>query len=99
MRSRMISWRAALSAPLRLERFTCCECTQRCQANLAMATEASEDVRLQLGPRLKVWVESGNGKIVLSDYRVRLLEAVARTGSLADSSAALVLFFPPPLSY
>ena len=58
-----------------------------------MATEASEDVRLRLGPRLKVWVESGNGKIVLSDYRVRLLEAVARTGSLADAATAMGLSY------
>jgi molybdate transport system regulatory protein len=43
-------------------------------------------------PRLKVWVEQG-GQLVLSDYRVRLLEAIAATGSLADGAAEMGLSY------
>jgi molybdate transport system regulatory protein len=43
-------------------------------------------------PKLKVWVESG-GALVLSDYRVRLLELVDETGSLADAAARMGLSY------
>ncbi|HZP58168.1 MAG TPA: LysR family transcriptional regulator [Dehalococcoidia bacterium] len=43
-------------------------------------------------PRTKLWVER-NGKIVLSDYRVRLLRLVDETGSLADAAAAMHLSY------
>jgi molybdate transport system regulatory protein len=42
--------------------------------------------RLEL--RSKVWLELG-GKVVLSDWRVRLLEAIDETGSLANAAKAL----------
>jgi molybdate transport system regulatory protein len=45
-----------------------------------------------MSSRLKVWVESDGG-IVLSDYRVRLLEIVAETGSLADAAERLGLSY------
>jgi molybdate transport system regulatory protein len=38
--------------------------------------------------RLKVWIER-NDEIVLSDWRVRLLEEVDRTGSLSRAAEAL----------
>ena len=43
-------------------------------------------------PRQKLWIEAG-GRLVMSDYRVRLLELVAETGSLADAAAALGLSY------
>jgi molybdate transport system regulatory protein len=43
-------------------------------------------------PRVKLWVEDG-GKLVLSDYRVRLLELIDQTGSLADAAAELRLSY------
>ncbi len=44
-------------------------------------------------PRLKVWVEAGDGRLVLSDYRVRLLELIAEKGSLADGAAEMGLSY------
>ncbi len=41
---------------------------------------------------MKVWVEQ-EGRLVLSDYRIRLLEAVAATGSLADAAAEMGLSY------
>jgi molybdate transport system regulatory protein len=41
-----------------------------------------------LCPRSKVWLEQG-GQVVLSDWRVALLEAVDATGSLARAAAEL----------
>jgi molybdate transport system regulatory protein len=45
-----------------------------------------------LKPRLKVWVE-GEAGLVLSDYRVRLLELVAETGSLAEAAGRMGLSY------
>ena len=39
-------------------------------------------------PRLKIWVER-SGEIVLSDWRVELLEQIDRTGSLSRAAEAL----------
>lgn len=58
-----------------------------------MSTEVQGRVRLRMEPRLKVWVESDEGKIVLSDYRVRLLETVAASGSLAEAASELGLSY------
>lgn len=46
-----------------------------------------------LRPRLKVWLEAEDGKLALSDYRVRLLEAVAKSDSLAEAAAAMGLSY------
>jgi molybdate transport system regulatory protein len=43
-------------------------------------------------PRAKVWVEK-DGKLVLSDYRVRLLRLIDETGSLADAAKAMGLSY------
>ena len=43
-------------------------------------------------PRAKLWVEQ-DGKLVLSDYRVRLLLLIDETGSLADAAEALRLSY------
>jgi molybdate transport system regulatory protein len=43
-------------------------------------------------PRQKLWLER-DGRLVMSDYRVRLLELVAQTGSLAQAASALGLSY------
>lgn len=43
-------------------------------------------------PRVKLWVER-DGLLVLSDYRVRLLEYVAETGSLAQAASRMQLSY------
>jgi molybdate transport system regulatory protein len=43
-------------------------------------------------PRAKLWIES-DGRLVMSDYRLRLLELVAETGSLAGAAATLGLSY------
>ena len=43
-------------------------------------------------PRQKLWIETA-GQLVMSDYRVRLLELVAETGSLAEAAAVLGLSY------
>src|SRR5205823_7309162 len=43
-------------------------------------------------PRAKFWVEK-DGKLVLSDYRVRLLELIEQTGSLADAAEEMHLSY------
>jgi molybdate transport system regulatory protein len=43
-------------------------------------------------PRSKFWVEK-EGKLVLSDYRVRLLELIDETGSLAEAAARMELSY------
>jgi molybdate transport system regulatory protein len=40
-------------------------------------------------PRLKVWIETDEGQVALSDWRVMLLEAVAEHGSLVAAAKAL----------
>jgi molybdate transport system regulatory protein len=41
---------------------------------------------------MKLWIES-DGKLVMSDYRVRLLEAVANTGSLSKAAESMRLSY------
>lgn len=43
-------------------------------------------------PRAKLWLEA-DGKLVMSDYRVRLLELVAETGSLAKAAQTMRLSY------
>jgi molybdate transport system regulatory protein len=43
-------------------------------------------------PHSKLWIEK-DGKLALSDYRVRLLRLVDETGSLADAAAAMQLSY------
>lgn len=45
-----------------------------------------------LAPRQKLWLER-DGKLVMSDYRLRLLELVAETGSLAQAATTLGLSY------
>ena len=40
-------------------------------------------------PRLKVWLESEDGRVTLSEWRVGLLAAVARHGSLVAAAREL----------
>ena len=40
-------------------------------------------------PRLKVWLETEDGRVALSEWRVMLLEAVAEHGSLVAAARAL----------
>jgi molybdate transport system regulatory protein len=43
-------------------------------------------------PRSKLWIEQ-DGRIVLSDYRVRLLQLVDETGSLSEAAARMDLSY------
>ncbi len=43
-------------------------------------------------PHAKLWIEE-NGKLVLSDYRVRLLELIDETGSLAEAAVRMQLSY------
>ncbi|GAB4320940.1 MAG: winged helix-turn-helix domain-containing protein [Dehalococcoidia bacterium] len=43
-------------------------------------------------PRAKLWLEA-DGRLVMSDYRVRLLELVAETGSLAKAAETMRLSY------
>lgn len=43
-------------------------------------------------PRVKLWIER-RGLIVLSEYRVRLLEHIAETGSLAQAAERMGLSY------
>ena len=45
-----------------------------------------------VAPRQKLWLEL-DGRIVMSDYRLRLLELVASTGSLAQAATAMGLSY------
>jgi len=56
------------------------------------APPAPKDERLPLEPRIKLWVEK-DGRLVLSDYRVRLLRNIAETGSLAEAAQRLGLSY------
>jgi molybdate transport system regulatory protein len=40
-------------------------------------------------PRLKVWIETDDGRVALSEWRVVLLQAVAEHGSLVAAARAL----------
>lgn len=46
----------------------------------------------QFAPRQKLWLER-DGKLVMSDYRLRLLRLIAETGSLAQAAAAMGLSY------
>jgi molybdate transport system regulatory protein len=46
----------------------------------------------RMQPRAKLWVEK-DGRIVLSDYRVRLLRHIDETGSLAEAAARMQLSY------
>jgi molybdate transport system regulatory protein len=39
-------------------------------------------------PRLNLWIEE-DGEVVLSDWRIRLLEAIAETGSISSAAARM----------
>ena len=43
-------------------------------------------------PRIKLWLER-DGRIVMSDYRLRLLVLVAETGSLAEAAQQMGLSY------
>jgi molybdate transport system regulatory protein len=43
-------------------------------------------------PRSKLWIEK-DGKLALSDYRVRLLKLIAETGSLSEAAARMQLSY------
>ena len=43
-------------------------------------------------PRIKLWVEK-DGQLVLSEYRVQLLQLIAETGSLAEAAQRLGLSY------
>lgn len=49
-------------------------------------SEARKPLRL----RVKIWLERGD-EVVLSEYRARLLEAIAQHGSVAAAASALQL--------
>jgi molybdate transport system regulatory protein len=53
---------------------------------------AAKDERLELDPRIKLWVEK-DGQLVLSDYRVQLLRQIAETGSLAEAAQRMGLSY------
>ena len=50
------------------------------------------DERLPFEPRIKLWVEK-DGQLVLSEYRVQLLQLIAETGSLAEAAQRLGLSY------
>ncbi len=41
----------------------------------------------------KLWLEDADGRVVMSDYRVRLLELIARTNSLARAASEMGLSY------
>lgn len=53
---------------------------------------APSDERLDLEPRIKLWVEK-DGRLVLSDYRVQLLRHIGETGSLAEAAERMGLSY------
>jgi molybdate transport system regulatory protein len=46
----------------------------------------------EIHPRLKLWLEK-DGQIVMSDYRVRLLERIAESGSLSQAATGMNLSY------
>ncbi|MEX1252873.1 MAG: LysR family transcriptional regulator [Dehalococcoidia bacterium] len=56
------------------------------------APPAAKDERLELEPRIKLWVEK-DGRLVLSDYRVQLLRHIAESGSLAEAAQRMGLSY------
>jgi molybdate transport system regulatory protein len=57
-----------------------------------MTRPASNSYRRQMEPKVKLWVEK-DGEIVLSGYRVRLLQHIAETGSLAEAARRMGLSY------
>ena len=57
-----------------------------------MPANAAPAPNRQLVPRAKLWLEQ-DGRVAMSDYRVRLLELVAATGSLTRAAAAMGLSY------
>ncbi len=55
-------------------------------------TRPPKTERMALEPRIKLWVEK-DGQLVLSDYRVRILQLVEETGSLAEAAERLGLSY------
>ncbi len=43
----------------------------------------------KLTPKANFWLENENGDVVLSPWRVKLLEEVARTGSISGAARAM----------
>ncbi len=56
------------------------------------APPARRGERLDLEPRIKLWVEK-DGRLVLSDYRVQLLKHIGETGSLAEAAQRMGLSY------
>lgn len=54
--------------------------------------EGASEGNQSMEPRAKLWVEH-EGRLALSDYRLRLLEIVERTHSLADAASELGLSY------
>ncbi len=54
--------------------------------------ESGEGTSFIVQPRIKLWLER-DGRIVMSDYRLRLLELVAETGSLGEAAARMGLSY------
>jgi molybdate transport system regulatory protein len=48
--------------------------------------------KLDLEPHIKLWVEK-DGALVLSDYRVQLLQHIGETGSLAEAAQRMGLSY------
>ena len=46
----------------------------------------------QVTPRLKLWLEK-DGQIIMSDYRVRLLERIGESGSLSQAASEMNLSY------
>lgn len=44
-------------------------------------------------PRFKLWLQRDDGRVLMSDYRVRLLELIAATESLAKAASQLGLSY------
>jgi molybdate transport system regulatory protein len=55
-------------------------------------TRPPEGERTALEPCIKLWVEK-DGHLVLSDYRVQILQLVEETGSLAEAAERLGLSY------
>jgi molybdate transport system regulatory protein len=58
----------------------------------AEARPATRGERLDLEPRIKLWVEK-DGRLVLSDYRVQLLRHIGESGSLAAAAQRMGLSY------
>jgi len=54
---------------------------------LSMAAAALDSRAVR--PRIKVWIETEDGQVALSEWRVGLLQAVAEHGSLVAAARAL----------